>query len=364
MNIRTAMTGLLVAGALLAQESARSPEPAQQDQGDLIFRQQNLFIMAPVTVRDIRGHIVNGLTPLDFELFDNGRPQTITEDAASHPVSMVVAVQSSANMLTVLPGIRKIGSLFSGLVLGQNGEIAVLSFDHRVQTMTEFTSDPDKISEAFKKIKVGSSQNHLNDAAMQGANILNQRDKTRRHVLLLIGETRDGGSAARVRDVLTEAEFRDIAVYAVEVSHFLTSLNYHPDPPRPSPIPPEARPLPAGVIATQTTDAQGAVCCSASMGDWSPIFNEIFTAVKAIFISNPQEVYTKFTGGHGYSYKTQKGLEEAITNIGDEIHSQYLLTYLPNNPEDSGYHEIEVRILKPGLKVSTRPGYWSAARPQ
>ena len=364
MNFQNAMIGLLVALSLLAQEPARSPEPTQQDQSDLIFRQQNLFIMAPVTVRDTKGNIVNGLTPLDFELYDNGKPQVITEDAASHPVSMVVAVQSSANMVKVLPGIRKIGSLFSGLVLGESGEIAVLSFDHRIQTMTDFTSDPDKISDAFKKLKIGSSPNHLNDAAMQAVNMLRKRDRTRRRVLLLIGETRDSGSEMRVRDVLTEAEFRDIAVYAVEVSHFLASLGYHPDPPRPSPIPPEARPLPAGVIATPTTDMQGMVCCSPSMGDWSPLFKEIFTAVKAIFISNPQEVYTKFTGGRGYSYKTQKGLEEAITNIGDEIHNQYLLTYLPNNPDDSGYHEIEVRILKSGLKVSTRPGYWSAARPQ
>jgi VWFA-related protein len=364
MKIRNMMAGLLVAGWLLAQDPARLQEPTHQDQSDVIFRQENLFVAAPVTVRDINGNIVNGLTPFDFELYDNGKPQKIAEDVASHPMSMVVAVQSSANMDKLLPGIRKLGSLFSGLVLGENGQIAVLSFDHRVQTMTEFTSDSDKISAAFKKIKAGSSPNHLNDAAMQGVNMLRRRDTARRRVLLLIGETRDNGSTMRVRDVLTEAEFRDIAVYAVEVSHFLASLNYHPDPPRPSPIPPEARHLPAGVIATPTTDTQGAVCCSPSMGDWSPIFRELFTAVKAVFVSNPQEIYTKFTGGREYSYKTQKGLEEAITNIGEEIHSQYLLTYLPNNPEDSGYHEIEVRILKPGLKVTTRPGYWSAARPQ
>ena len=362
MDSLSVVTGLLV--VLLAQEPTKSPEPAQLDQSDVIFRQQNLFIMAPVIVHDTKGNIVNGLTPLDFELYDNGKRQTITEDAASHPVSMVVAVQSSANMASILPGIRKVGGLFSGLVLGQNGELAVLSFDHRIQMMTDFTSDSDRISDAFKKLKIGSSPNHLNDAAMQGVNMLRKRDRSRRRVLLLIGETRDSGSTMRVRDVLTEAEFRDIAVYAVEVSHFLTSLNYHPDPPRPNPIPPEARHLPAGIIATQTTDAQGAVCCSPSTGDWSPIFREVFTAVKGIFISNPQEVYTRFTGGRGYSYKTQKGLEEAISNIGDEIHSQYLLTYLPNNPDESGYHEIEVRILKPGLTVTTRPGYWSAARPQ
>src|SRR5690242_19688266 len=224
MSIRNLIAGLLVAGLLVAQQPAKPPAHSEIDPGDLIFRQENIFVMAPVIARDLRGNIVNGLTPLDFELYDNGKLQKITEDAASHPVSMVVAVQSSANMEKQLPGIRKVGSLFSGLVLCEVGELAVLSFDHRVQTMTEFTSDADKISAAFMKIKSGSAPNHLNDAAMKAVNMLSTRDKSRRRVLVLISETRDNGSEMTVRDVLTKAEFKDIAVYAVEVSHLLTSL--------------------------------------------------------------------------------------------------------------------------------------------
>jgi hypothetical protein len=187
--------------------------------------------------------------------------------------------------------------------------------------MTEFTSDPDNISEAFKKIKVGSSQNHLNDAAMQGANMLNKRDKTRRRVLLLIGETRDGGSAARVRDVLTEAEFRDIAVYAVEVSHFLTSLNYHPDPPQPSPIPPEARHLPAGVIAADNGRAGGGVC-PASM-KWPRSSTNLHCRQGDLHLESA-EVWLPVHGRHGI-LRRPKGLK-AITNIGEDS-GQYLLTY-------------------------------------
>src|SRR5689334_1352559 len=253
MSVHTLIVGLLAGTLLVAQAPVKAPETPASD--DLIFRQENVFVMAPVIVRDNQGNIVNGLTPLDFELYDNGKLQKITEDATSHPVSLVVAVQASANMDKLLPGIRKIGSLFSGLVLSETGELAVLSFDHRVQTMTEFTSDATKISDALKKIKVGSSQSHLNDAAMRGVNMLRTRDKSRRRVLLLISETRDNGSQMGVRDVLTEAEFKDIAVYAVEVSRIMTSLTSHPDPPRPSGIPPEARTLPAGVIGTLTTDA-------------------------------------------------------------------------------------------------------------
>jgi VWFA-related protein len=354
MSIRNLVAGVLMAGLLAAQEPTKPPEPQEPASADIVVNYQ--FVMAPVIVHDARGNVVSGLTPLDFELYDNGKLQKITEDATTHPISMVVAVQASANMEKLLPDIRKIGSLFSGLVLGENGELAVLSFDHRIQTMTEFTSDPEKISDAFKKIKSGSSPNHVNDAALQGAYMLGRRDKSRRRVLLLLSETRDNGSEVTVRDVLTKAEFSDITVYAVEVSHLLTSLTTHNEPPRPTGIPPEARHLPAGIIGTQTTDAQQ------NMGDYSPIIKEIFTAVKAIFISNPQEVYTKYTGGREYSYMTQKGLQQAISDIGNDIHSSYLLTYLPNNTNEAGYHEIEVKILKPGLKVTTRPGYWSAAK--
>ena len=355
MSIRNLIAGLLAAGLAMAQEPARPAEQPDSSQ-DFIIKENFTFVMAPVIVHDLQGNIVNGLTPLDFELYDNGKLQKITEDATTHPISLVVAVQASANMEKLLPDIRKIGSLFSGLVLGVDGEMAVLAFDHRIQTMTEFTSDPDKISAAFKAIKTGSTPNHVNDAAMKGVNMLRTRDKARRRILLLISETRDAGSSMGVRDVLTEAEFKDITVYAVEVSHLLTSLTSQHEPPRPNAIPPEARHLPGGLIGTQTTDAQQ------NMGDYSPIIREIFTAVKAIFISNPQEVYTKYTGGREYSYMTQKGLQKAIADIGDEIHSQYLLTYLPNNRDEAGYHEIVVKVLKPNLKLTTRPGYWSAAK--
>ena len=139
MSIRNLIAGLLIAGLLVAQEPVKPSEPQEPSAADIIVDYR--FVMAPVIVHDLRGNIVNGLTPLDFELYDNGKLQKITEDATTHPISMVVAVQSSANMEKLLPDIRKIGSLFTGLVLGDNGELAVLSFDHRVQTMTEFTSD-------------------------------------------------------------------------------------------------------------------------------------------------------------------------------------------------------------------------------
>ena len=51
-------------------------------------------------------------------------------------------------------------------------------------------------------------------------------------------------------------------------------------------------------------------------------------------------------------------MEEAITYIGKDLNSQYLLSYSPNNTNESGFHTIRVVVDRPGLKIRTRPGYW------
>jgi VWFA-related protein len=241
------------------------------------------------------------------------------------------------------------------LVAGETGEVAVLAFDHRVQTLTGFTSNQDEIKAAFGKLKPGSVNHQLDDAAMEGINMLRNRGKERKKILLLIAETRDQGSAFNPRDVLTNAEFSDVVIYSVNMSTLLNSMTSKSEPNRPNPIPPEFRsPLPMGTPRTLTTDAQ------TNMGNYTPAIKELYTQIKAIFVPNPLEVYTKETGGREHNFATMSGLEEAIGMIGREIHSQYMLTYLPSNRNEGGYHEITVRVSKPGMLVRTRGGYWIA----
>jgi hypothetical protein len=86
---------------------------------------------------------------------------------------------------------------------------------------------------------------------------------------------------------------------------------------------------------------------------------EIFKDVKSIWVDNPVEVFTKGTGGSEFGYYKQRGLEEAIARIGAELHSQYFVTYRPNNMGEGGFHEITVTISSPtATTVQTRPGYW------
>lgn len=347
MATKTVLIALFLAGVLGAQETPT-------------FRQDVRIVMAPVTVTDRSGSIVNGLTPTDFRLLDNGKPQKITEDMVVRPISMAMVVQANAGVEKMLPQIQKMGSLIQHQILGDEGEIAIFSFDHRIQTMTDFTSDPDEISKALKTIRPGSTSSRLNDAAIEAINVLKKRPASRRRVLLLVSESRDNGSELKAREVLSAAEFANIVIYSINISHLMASITAPPPVGRTinDNRPPGAVHLPNGNVETPTMQSQ------IQLGNWAPVFKEIFLAAKAIFVSNPLEVYTTYTGGREYSYKTQRTLERAISDLGEELHSQYLLTYIPNNQEEGGYHNIVVQILKPDMKVRARDGYYIAGGKQ
>lgn len=348
--MRNVIALLCFAGILFAQDQQEKP----------IESITARFVLAPVTVMDKGGTFVPGLTPYDFKLYDNGKIQKITEDITMHPISMVVAIQANADVEKILPSIQKLSSVFESLVVGEDGELAVLAFDHRIQTLVPFTNDAAQIDAAFKRLKPGGYVSALNDATMQGINMLKSRPSTRRRVLVLISENRDKGSSIKSREVMTEADFANVYIYSINVSQLLASLTSKAQPNRPSTysLPPGAVPLPLVQVNTATTESQ------MNMGNWVPALKQIFDAAKGIFVPDPLDVYTRYTGGREFSFKSQKTLEQDVAQLGNELHSQYLLTYRPNNQDEGGYHHIVVEVLKPGLTVRTRDGYWIAARPQ
>ncbi|MGD0666243.1 MAG: VWA domain-containing protein [Bryobacteraceae bacterium] len=351
---------LLFAGALLAQEPATNPPPAQE-QGTIptiAVVVQN--VLAPVLVYDRDGNFVNGLQPDQFHLMDNDKEQNIHVDVAFQPISMVILIQANSAIEKMLPTINKIGNLIQPLILGTQGEAAVIAFDHRVRTLQEFTSDSDKITQAVRKIQPGSDSSHMIDATEQAIRMLQHRPQNRRRIILLIGETRDVGSEARGRETLINMQLSNIAFYAVDMSRLIEKLTAPPPMPRPDPLPPAMYPLPSNVPATPNTVMQ----TYGTQGDsaqFVPLLLEIYRDAKAIFKRNPVEIFAGGTGGSQFSYYRRNGLEEAIARIGEELHSEYLLSYSPNNKMEAGFHQISVYVSSPmARRIQVRPGYWRA----
>ena len=352
-------SNLLIAGLCCLAVGAQTID---QPQPPTIGTARVTEIVVPVTVHDRDGNIVNGIQARDFHLTDNNKDQDITADVSYHPISLAIVIQANAAVEAILPQVRKIGSLLESFIVGDQGEAAVLAFDHRLQLKQDFTNDVSKISEALKKITPGSSTSRVRDAIGEGVRMLNHRPKDRRRVLLIISETRDYGSEGKMKDVVLDAQFANVIVYTVNMSRMAATLTNkpYPQPGGMAGLPPAAQSMPSNVPATPNTIMQKGVTPGSS-ADFVPLMIEIMRDVKAIFVDNPAEKMTKATGGQEFSFFKQKGLEDAIAQIGHEIHSQYLLTYNPNNKDEGGWHDIRVTVSgRPELKVRSRPGYWMA----
>jgi VWFA-related protein len=321
-------------------------------------------VVAPVTVFDRDGSFVNGIRADQFHLYDNGKEQNIQVDVTYQPISLVIVIESSSHVESILPQVQKIGNMVSPLILGDQGEAAVMAFDSRVRMLQDFTNNPDLVTQAIKKIQPGSNANRIVDATVEAARLLTHQPQNRRRIIMLVSETRDLGSESRAREALIDLQLGNIVFYGVDMSRLISTLTAPPDEPRPFSQPPTAYTLPGGVPSTPTTVAQ-TYGGNGGRAEFMPLMLEVLKDVKYIFKDNPIELFTKGTGGGEFGFYRQKGLEEAIQKIGEELHSQYILTYSPNNKLEGGFHQIQVEIEgRPDIKkVVTRPGYWMAAKP-
>jgi VWFA-related protein len=348
-NVKTLLSLFSISGMLLAQD----PPKQEPIKSDTIFKSDTRIVLVPVTVTDRNGDFVNGLTPYDFELYDKDKLQKITEDITSHPLSLVMVIQANSVVEKFIPKIQKLGNMIEAQVLGESGEVAVIAFDHRFQTLLPFTSEPDKLSLALKKLHAGSSTAAVNDAVVRGINMLRTRDKARRRVVMVIAENQNRGSEITTREVLSQADFANVTIYPIDISKIISQLTSTPVYNRPQAIPPEGRPINQGNIQTSTTDSQ------TNMGNWVPVFVDIFDLAKNIFIPNPLTVYAKYTGGQSYNFASDRDLENAVSKIGQSLHSVYLLSYSPSNYNEGGFHKIVVRVKHQDLKITTRDGYYT-----
>ena len=315
-------------------------------------------ILVPTSVLDPDGHgYVNGLDAKDFELFDNSKIQHVTAEYTQQPLSVVLVVQANADIEPVLPALKKSGLLVQGLVTGPDSDLAVLAFDHRLQKLQDFTNSPDKVDDAMQKLTSGSNTARLVDAVLEADHMLavHDRQNARRRVILLLSRNVDKGSESHLEEAIRKMQFDNVIVYCVDISKALTAaMKQAPYPgPQNGRIPPEAQPNILGNGArTDTTVVQQ------EDGNWLNAGPPILHSIHDLFRKSPAEAFTTFTGGQIYSFARQRALESAISDIGKDLNSQYLLSYSPNNSDEPGFHNIKVSVNRPGLKIRTRPGYW------
>lgn len=348
--------GLLFAGTCVAQ-STGAAHPSTSPSSDTITTSVEVVI-TPATVRTENGKSVTDLHIQDFEVYDNNRLQRITANLRDSPFSLVVAIQRSADMTGLLPKLQRIGPVLTDLVAGEDGEIAVVGFDDRVQIAQAFTGDSGKVCQAINELRTGSYSHAAIDAVLDSVRMLRSTPRDRRRIVLVIAEKWDKGSRASLREAVLEAQLANVTIYSLNVSTAAAELTSEPMPQPPPPVPTTAQALPANAPRTPTTISQNYY-----LGNWAPLVANGFYSAKDKFTDNTLEVFTRSTGGEGYSFHRQRSLDKALQNLAEELHTQYVLSYSPNNLNEGGFHEIRVAVKRGGLVVRTRPGYWVPGKP-
>jgi len=327
---------------------------------DRKFNVRSRLVQVPVVVTDAKGRAVDGLGAVNFRILDNGRPQKAVVDTLSTglaPISLVIAVQSAGISVPVLEKVQKIGAMIQPLITGDRGCAALVSFAERVQWLQECTSDQDKLARAFQRLRPGEQKKaRMLDAAYEAINRLRESSDVRR-VLFFISETRDRGSETDLETVATLAQTAAVTVYAGTYSAFKTAFTTQaapaprtPDAPRRSTIgreepgsPPRRDREPAPSPPEQRVDILG------GLGELS-----------RLQMVNTAEVLTSRTGGTMFPFARQKGLEGAVQGLGEELHTQYVLSFAPD-ASDPGYHRLEVQLNGcRGCRIRARQGYWLA----
>jgi VWFA-related protein len=357
--------------AVLAQEGAagKAPEqPAPQKespdltQGGPTIRTQVQLVTTPVTVFDSAGQFVYDLDKNEFKIYDNGEPQTITNfDSEMRRVSLVVVVETNDNTEAFLGDVHPLGPLFSDLLMGPQGEVALLTYSDHVDQVLNFTTNGDKLDTALRGLRGGRGGMHLDDALAHALSMLDKRPKDERRVVVVFSDGFNIGSQMSRGEILKRAMNSDITVYGLGFSPAKGMWSRPQKEPRPDLAKESvAMSMPPGTAGTPGQ-------AEALYDDPIPMAQILLAGgeeVKGLIFKSSLKYFSLYSGGVYYQKWGKDTVQEALNRIATEIHSQYELAYVPNNLTESGFHKIKVEVRRPGAKVRARAGYFYQGPPE
>jgi VWFA-related protein len=306
------------------------------------------FIELPVTVKDSSGRMVPGLLPKDFTVYENGARQKLTF-FTSDPLALSAAVlidvsMSDTALRRVQDGLQALQGAFS-----QYDEVAVYTYGNSVTRESSFSTAGDRLGTALNQViqtkhgqrggvpvgggpfEAGPTVNGhpldpsvpqvpiiprdrrvLNDAVLEAALDLSKVAPGRRRVIMIIGDGREDGSRASYADVLKVLLTNKISVYAIGVGS--TAL---------------------------------------------PVYRKLEQInVPGTGNANILPKYANATGGEVFSEFTRQAIESAYSAVTLVARNQYTLGYYTQPTLANNYRDIEVRVDRPGVRVTARAGYY------
>jgi Ca-activated chloride channel family protein len=286
-----------------ALASAVALSAAAQDQPTQKFRSGTHTVPVFVTVTDRDKRLVPDLAEGDFEIYDNGKLQRLTQfDNSALPISVVVMLDTSGSMTLALDQVKQGAEQFLLRLLPDDRGM-VGAFNDKIQFKPEegFIGSRDRLIAQLKELDFGYPT-RLWDAVYQSLAALKPREG--RKVVLVFTDGEDTASKMSRSEPLERAREEDVMIYAVGLENIFFN----------------------GAQRVMSRPDRG---------------------LKGL---------AEETGGGFFLLKKTDELGATFTRVAQEIHSQYLLGFSPSLL-DGKVHKLEVRVKKPGMTARARKTY-------
>ena len=367
------LVALIMAPTVWAQENVTVKAPQQtapkdnpSDQalgaGDLIIRSNPILVTTPVTVFDTGGQFVYDLDQNEFKIYDNGAQEDIRNfDSEMRRLSLVIVVETNDATEPFMDSVKPLGSMFSEMVMGPQGEVAVLTYSDRVDLALDFTTDGDKLDNVLRGLHARGGGMHLDDAIIRALSMLNNRPKENRKVAIVFSDGFNIGSKMSRGEIVKGAMNSNITIYHLGFSPVKGLWKRPAKDPQPDLVAesvartmgPNQAPTPTNEMNTWDTGDVNLFGILLGLGEElkKPIFKDSMI------------YFARYSGGESYQKWGKDTVQQALNQIATEIHSQYELTYAPEKPIQVGYHNIRVEVRRPGAKVRSRAGWFYQGEP-
>lgn len=285
-------------------------------------------------VKDKHGALIPNLTKESFDIFEDGKPQTIKYFKAESdlPLTLGILIDTSGSQTRVLDMEKEVGASFLENILRSKDEAFVISFDIDINLLQDFTNSVSRLRHALNEAKINTggvscsggpigpqgpipcSSTGPRGTALYDAVYLASHDELSheigRKAMILLTDGEDQGSRLRIKDAIEAAQKADAICYVL-------------------------------LIADRGFYGFGGYSGDAEM-----------------------KKLTQETGGRmiDVGNKIDK-LRQAFDQIAQELRSQYNIGYTPTNTNrDGSFRKVDIKPKAGDYKVQARSGYYAVAR--
>ena len=321
-----------------------------------ILKIETTLVTIPVTVLDRGGKFIPTLTKCDFHIYEDGVVQEVAEfSAVESPFHVVLLIDTSNSTRFKMEEIQMAAIAFVNQLRPQD-KVMVVTFDNKIITLAEFTSDRFTLREAIARTKTGGGT-RLYDAVDLVINEKLNKIQGRKAIVLFTDGVDTTSRNTTARGNLELVEESEVLVYPIQYDTYDGMNNGGYNPNGRGGNPPIQIP---DIWGNPRQRGRRFPLIDKLINNWTPQIqigrgqgaDDYATA--GLYL---RDLATR-SGGRHQNADSIANVNQAFSSIAEELRHQYSLGYYPSNTAQDGTpRRVRVKASDAGWVLRAKEGY-------